>query len=155
MRSCASTTSCPIQLWTLMITIATFLARISSHRASCLPNQKVVETLRQKSYNNPRKTRKILQGRVQFPTGGDAVDTFTYPRQVRDPLIAADPVRIRNRQYSLDERRANARMSDPFPYRALSPRERVLYPAKRCKSPWGDCSSGFFIRRKYFPYADG
>ena len=48
--------------------------------------------------------RKVLRGRVKFPTGGI----------VRDPLMckrlpkltqAADLVRFQNRQYSLDERR--------------------------------------------------
>lgn len=42
--------------------------------------------------------KEILRGRVKVPTGG----------RVRDPVLfltLADPVKFRNRQYSLDERR--------------------------------------------------
>lgn len=42
--------------------------------------------------------QNVLRGGVEIPTGGES------PR----PVLTADPVRFRNRQYSLDERRSCA-----------------------------------------------
>ena len=42
--------------------------------------------------------KEILRGRVKVPTGGRVRDLVLF-------LTLADPVRFRNRQYSLDERR--------------------------------------------------
>lgn len=51
--------------------------------------------------------KEILRGRVKVPTGG----------RVRDPVLfltLADPVRFRNRQYSLDERRKCRKRQHPL-----------------------------------------
>jgi hypothetical protein len=45
------------------------------------------------------------QGGVQFPTGGIARERFAH--SFRMPLMSADPVKLRSRRYSPDEREWN------------------------------------------------
>ena len=59
-------------------------------------------------YNCIRKQKRVLRGGVRFPTGGD---TFSSKKEESTTRLlweterVAEPVRIRDQQYSLDERR--------------------------------------------------